>query len=69
MSGSNQHDRKAEVVADDQALIGESVNAMLEGIRLEETQERLGQAQQVLPWVALYTLPADLVWMVCNHRA
>lgn len=67
MSGSNQHDRVALVSVYNSQLTGELLNTNVNAMVFKETQERFGQAQEVLQTVALYMEPAELIQMVCNH--
>jgi len=69
MSESSQHNRMALVSADDHVLIEEILNAALVGIEFEQTQKKLGQAQEVLLWEAQYMETADLVQRACDHPA
>jgi hypothetical protein len=69
MSESIQQNGVALVWADDHILMGEIPSATLAGIEFEQTQEKLGQAQAVLLWVARYIEPEDLVQRVCDHPA
>jgi len=52
VSGSDQHDRVAQVSVENQGLIGDILNATLEGIEFEESTDKLGQSENVLLLVA-----------------